>query len=267
MKPQEIYEIWSPAESVWSKWAKPVLFVGIDAYGKRKENENPSGAAEVVLEPDPNLGWMNSYRMDTAVIVNLPGGESVEMGMQLASYGFRPVPLYNCTNGPQAVVDVAPIMLALAANTAMIHSMSLPPEAPPAFLIDSMRNNTRETPKYGQFDNRWMIFPQDFPSGTFLKSQGIRRVLVIQNVTKNIISATFAGDLYEVLQRWHNDGLEILMKDVDSVEPPAPTRFSPLARIRFTTIALALTLLAFASKRSSAGGFGRVIPHPGSGGG
>src|SRR5687768_321190 len=107
MTPQEIYEIWAPAESVWSKWAKPVIFVEMAGFGKRKEQEDSPG--EVVLEPDPNLNWVNGYRTDTAIVVSLPAERSVEMGMLLAVYGFRPVPLYNCTDGPQPVVNVTPI--------------------------------------------------------------------------------------------------------------------------------------------------------------
>jgi hypothetical protein len=264
MNPQELFETWAPPESLWAQWAKPVLFVQLDSYMKRKGGE-PSGAAEVVFEPDPALEWVKQYRDDTVIIVNLPGAESVEMGMQVAQYGFRPVPLYNCTSGPKPVIDVMPVVMALIQNGALLRK--LPDDAPPAFLIDSQRNNTIVVPKHGDFDNRWIVFPQDFPSALFLKTHGIRRALVIQDQPPGWMRPTFENDLYGVLHRWSSGGIEILMKDIDDGAPPQPVTFNRLSRIRFSALAMGFTLMAFLSKRSAAGGFGRIIPEPGSGGG
>ena len=42
--------------------------------------------------------------------------------------------------------------------------------APPAFLLDSDRMKA-PAPDPGRFDNRWLVFPQDFPSAAFLRSR------------------------------------------------------------------------------------------------
>jgi hypothetical protein len=263
MSPQELFETWAPNGALWSPWAKPVLFVQLGDPDKRKEKDVPiSTASEVVFEPSPSLQWLQNYGSETAIIINLPGAGSVEMGMQVAQYGFRPVPLYNCTSGPKAVVDVEPIKLALIQNGALLRK--LPDDAPPAFLIDSQRNPAGMQPRYGQFDNRWAIFPQDFPSALFLKTNGIRRALVMQSQLQRW--SAFDKDLYEVLHRWSSGGIEVLVKDVDSHTEPTPATFNRLSRIRFSTIAAGLTLLAFLSRRNAAGGFGRIIPEPSSGG-
>ncbi len=259
MNPQELFETWAPPEALWSKWAKPVLFVQMDAYGKRKDISG-STPSEVIFEPESDLEWLQNYRGDTAIIVNLPGAASVEMGMQVAQYGFRPVPLYNCTSGPKAVVNVEPIVTALTQNAALLRK--LPEEAPPAFLIDSRRNPAGAQPSYGEFDNRWVVFPQDFPSALFLKTNGIRRALVIHSQAMQL--RTFERDLYEVLHRWSSGGIEVFTKDLNDQTGPTPLTFDRLSRIRFSTVAAGLTLMAFLSRRNAAGGFGRIIPEPGS---
>jgi hypothetical protein len=43
---------------------------------------------------------------DTVLAVDLPGADSVEVGFALAAVGFRPVPLYNASPGPEEVVGL-----------------------------------------------------------------------------------------------------------------------------------------------------------------
>ena len=55
-------------------------------------------------------------------------------------------------------------------------------------------------PGPGTFDNRWVVFPQDFPSAAFLRSRGVAEVLLIQ------AGAQPQEDLAHVLLRWQQGG-------------------------------------------------------------
>ena len=110
MDAQELYEAWAPARSPWSVWVKPVLFAH---YGR------------VFLPPAPPPGaewsWEPPGSNRTALVIDLPGVESVGMGLRAARAGFRPVPVFNACPAPTGspeVVEVKPILAALEAGTA-----------------------------------------------------------------------------------------------------------------------------------------------------
>ena len=111
----------------------------------------------------------------------------------------------------------------------------------------------------GRFDNRWMVFPQDLPSASFLLSRGLSRAVVLQRQTGQP-----AEDLSHALLRWQEAGIEILALDPASDSSPQPLAIQKPSRFR----ALWQRALAIGGlKRNSAGGFGMVIPIPSQGGG
>lgn len=250
MKPEEVYAIWSPPDSIWARWSKPVLFTQV--------REVP----EMVLEPySGDMSWAPKVHQNTAIIVNLPGSESVAMGLALAQMGYRPVPLYNCSNGPSAVVELNGILNGLISGIEPLQRARISPEAPPAFLVDSNRLIGALAPSPGRFDNRWVLFPQDFPSATFFKSRGINRVMVVQN------RATPEDDLEQVLYPWKKAGMEIYGKIDQSTRPDELDVRRPNGVRRWYLWYGAFIMGAIGLRRNSAGGFGSIIPMPSSGGG
>jgi hypothetical protein len=243
---QQLFEIWAPAGSVWSRWAKPVLFA---------EAPPPVDVPQHVDWFEPSLLRVS----ETAVVVEFPGVESILEGVALAREGFRPVPLYNTSPHPQAIVDVQPIVGLLGPAARELESVRLPDTAPPAFLLDSLRLPIGASLTPGRFDNRWVVFPQDFPSGNFLLSQGIRRVVLLRQGTGQP-----AEDLAHVLLRWQEAGLQIFSFQRGQAGLPQPLevyRPSLFRQLWYRS----LTLLGL--RRNSAGGFGSIIPQPSSGGG
>ena len=238
----EIYPVWAPPEAVWSRWAKPVLFA---------EASLPPPAPPLEIAP-PDL----HADQQTMVIVDLPGAESVAAGLALARAGFRPVPLYNTSFHPAALVDVSPILAGLAGGARELASITLFQEATPAFLLDANRLAPGKAALPGKFDNRWVVFPQDFPSSNFLLSRGVRRVVVLWNET-----GTLPEDLSHVLLRWQKAGLEIGSARPGSV-PQALTVTRPSGFRHLWYVALLLLGL----RRNSAGGFGSIVPTPSSSG-
>lgn len=248
MDMQQLFETWAPLDSAWSRWAKPALFTNM-VQGMPSPPASP--------REEPRLRALEDS--STAFVLDLPGAQSVELGLSLARAGYRPVPLFNTADHPAAVVNVRLVLDQLRAGAEEIQRLPVRPGEPPAFLLDSERGTGSPSP--GKFDNRWLVFPQDFPSATFLLSQGIRRVVLLQRASP---SGQPQEDLAHVLRRWQEAGVEIFLQDPAVDEPPRPLVVERPSRFR----GLAYRAFAlFGLKRNSAGGFGSIIPVPSAGGG
>ena len=245
------FTMWAPDGSPWSAWAKPVAFLPPWDAGFPSDPAAPT--------PPVTVPTAITFNTNDAVIVDLPGEEAVHMGVALARHGFRPVPLFNGTSGPKATIDVRPITRALLAGARDVEQRQLSPEAPPAFLLDSRRNEPETSPAPGVYDNRWIVLPQDFPWGALLASRGIRFATVVRRG-----GVAVRTDLAHVLRRWQAHGIRTRVIDLgsqtvtDYVDIPKPSFFSMLG---YATIAL------LGLRRSNVGGFGSRIPEQSSGGG
>jgi hypothetical protein len=259
MNKEQVYSIWAPDESPWSRWAKPVLFAHLDS----SEISATEDAGDVSWAPPPGG--------DVALVLDLPGAEGVLAGVALAGRGYRPVPLYNAVplpsgesfinpinDKPLAAVNVRPILVALKEGSEKLGSLSLPSNAPPAFLLDANRRGGERKMERGEFDNRSLSFATDFPSANYLASHGIQRVLLIQ---KSAIDPQ--PDLAHSLRRWQDGGLRLERLRLDpyskpeSFEVPRPSWYGAvfqrlLARLRL--------------RRASGGGFGDWISPSSAGG-
>ena len=240
------FAIWAPDGSIWSAWAKPVAF----ARGPLSTD------APAAVPPLDAPGLPGSFAQ-AALVVDLPGAEAVTTGLALAARGYRPVPLFNGTTGPGAVVDVEPLRAALGSGASLLQTMPLPPEAAPAFLLDSRRADPALPVRAGAYDNRWIVLPQDLPSATFLLTHGVREVTVIQRG-----GVTPAPDLAHVLRRWQDDGVTLRAMDLTGGQVAEPLVVPPPSKFRYAWYA-AIALLGF--RRSDVGGFGSTIPQQTSG--
>jgi hypothetical protein len=180
MTKEEIFEAWAPDGIEWSAWAKPVLFAQWpDSVTPSATSAAPAGGHDYL--------WLPQGSRRTAVIVDLPAVESVRAGIALARRGYRPVPLYNTSYGPSPVIEIAPLILELAKGALVLQTTTLAPDAPPAFLLDSNRMQPGVPPSPGKFDNRWVVFPQDFPSATLLRARGVAEVLLIHGPSERSV--------------------------------------------------------------------------------
>jgi len=241
---ERLFGIWAPTGGIWSSWAKPVLFTCIDR------------AVATARFPRVDVDWASG---PAVVVADLPGAASIEAGVALAGRGFRPVPLFNAAHGPAEVIDQDPLISALVSSAEALSAAPLPPSAPPVFLLDSRRFPRGRTAEPGKLDNRWMVFPQDLPSGKLLLSRGLDRVVVLRE-------AELMHDLAHILRRWQEDGLRIEEQVAGSPGPPRKIDVPRPFRYRHIWYR-ALAILGLG--RYDAGGFGvRVpVPPPPSGGG
>lgn len=246
---QLLFEQWAPPGSLWTAWAKPVLFAQLTSPFTLQRPDPPLQPVEVP--------WAPPADQQTVIIIDLPAAASVLAGLSLAAVGYRPVPLYNCCTSPAEVIDLQPITGGLRSGGQVLAEAKLPPDAPPAFLLDSRRVRGERPAMPGSFDNRWIVLPQDFPSAGFLASHGLHHVLLVQSGTQP------ASDLSHVLLRWQRAGMVIRRLDIavpqsiaEPIVVPKPSWFRDAWYVLLATIGL---------RRNSAGGFGSVVPLPSSG--
>src|SRR5262245_39500868 len=244
MRREEIYEIWVPPDGVWSLWARPILFAQMSS----------DDLPEFAMPQPPGIvvAWAPGVADGAALVIDLPGEESVVTGLALAGRGYRPVPLYNACTGRAEVIDQGPIVAVLRAGAAYLASLSLATDAPPAFLLDAHRMSPSREVKPGVFDNRWKVFPQDFPSASFLTARGFTRAVLVQRGRSQP-----QEDLAHVLCRWQDAGLLIEAKDVAQSGPPGPVAVD---RPTWYRAAWYRVWAMLGLRRCSEGGFGARYP-------
>lgn len=250
MNAREAFGVW--ATGPWGDWVKPALFATAPPSA-------PVAPGTVSAAPDaqPSLDHLPDGREHTAIVLELRGADAVKAGLALAATGYRPVPVYNTTHGNKAVLDTERIASALVAGAQQLKEMRFKETAPPVFLLDAHRMPPGTPPSEGKFDNRWLVFPQDFPSATLLRSRGIDKAILVQEGDR------VRDDLAHVLLRWQEGGISLSLASSKGDEPVRPLVVSkpPLYRRAWYRVLTALRL-----RRNSVGGFGAIVPIASSGG-
>ncbi len=291
---REAYRLWAPERSPWSLWAKPTLFVQSNANISTALAAPPQPAIELVvptvvtsldqngnrtfsssLQPQPAQPAMPALEPTMALaeeklrnvpkadgssllICELRGYQSAQAAVLLAKRGWRPVPLFNGTWDTNSEVQMRELLVQMTEATDALQGIAIPDDAPPVFLLDTGRKGQRTSPPPGTFDNRWMVFPQDFPSGNLLRSRGFKTALVLSN------GVTLDEDLRHVLCRWQEAEIKIQVDDLNTTAGPADytlTEPSGFRSVFYNVLAM------FGFYRNSAGGFGGRVPVPSQGGG
>ncbi len=261
MNKDEIFAAWAPDASPWSRWAKPVMFAHIDLV--RGSNELPETAE--------NVDWSPLPTHKIALVLDLPGAESVRWGVALAGRGYLPVPLFNALPLPVsetsegnmsqtnvAAVDVFPTLNALKLGAERLRGLSIPADAPPAFLLDADRHGAKQGIDSKDFDNRSISFTSDFPSANFLAARGINRALLIQGERLEP-----QADLAHSLRRWQDGGVRLERMGLHPLTAPEPFE---VARPPWYGAMFQRMLSSIGLRHAWGGGFGAWLPNSGGGG-
>lgn len=246
MRPIDVHRAWAPAGGTWSPWVKPVLFAESDVDVEPQPLPHTPSSIASTLEA---MSKAASYRetqalMDTAIVIDLPSAEGTKLGVALTEHGFRPIPLYNALPSRVALVDVTPIMEALAGHAEHVANVAL--SAPPAFLLDANRTGPGRARRVGVFDNRSVCRPSDFPSSDRLVQSGIRRILLVTEQVQT--------DLELIALEWQAAGLELWQND-----KPIQLRRWWLGRRMWSYI------YEHSFERRNDGAYGAMIIEPGGG--
>ncbi len=260
MTGNELFETWAPNDSTWSPWVSPALFAQIECA---------DGGAEASADAPAPVWHKHKASPESAVVIDLPGADSIRLALVLAERGYRPVPIINASPGPvglqltflpptnvsrQSVVvlDMSSLVREICIGTAFLQKLSFASDAPPVFILDALRLRGTNPIRDDMFDNRWMVFPQDFPSARFLADKKIKRLTLVQTGKAHPLE-----DLSHVLLRWQEAGIEIFARA--SGDTGAPSRITVSKPSRFK-VSWYRALATVGLRRSSVGGFGSFIP-------
>ena len=183
MRGKEIYKIYAPNGAKWIEWVRPVPFVAIDTYNRKP----------IANFLDRKAMFLKKYQQDTAIFIDLPEKESIELGIGLANMGYRPIPVFNGTDeqqGSQATANTYLIESCLINGSEKLKNIKLENDANPAFLLDSYRTN-RYRAKESIFDNSWDLYKQDIPSAEYFKQNGITKIIVVGNTIQRDLKKIF----------------------------------------------------------------------------
>src|SRR5262249_26438882 len=250
-----VFRAWAPPDGLWSQWVKPVLFASMDFLFPPPKPEP--------IEVD--LTWISGGDQSVVYVFDLPGGMGVLASPALMKKGLRPVPLYNALASPigyvhspddergpiVARVDVVPIVAALWHMASEIKNLSPQPAAPPAFLLDWSRFKGTATSSMGDFDNRSISFPTDFPSANLLLSRNFHRVILVQQG-----GTQPQEDVAHTLRRWQAAAIRIERKTLNTPVPPSLCVVEKPSQFRGMFYQILARLGFFTS--NPLGGFGRV---------
>lgn len=246
-----MFNNWIPETSCWQAWAKPVAFTAM-------RDANLKTIERVQINRELSIQGIPEADSKTAVILDLDPTMTLDLGARLALEGYQPVPLFNAVPPPlakpkpKAAVQLEPVIERLTAYSDDMGEIELPADAPPVFMITNNRKG-RFKPGPGQFDNRWVVFPQDFPSGKLLLEQRIQQALIIQDHPGRV-----AEDLAHVLHGWQKAGVQLQLLAYGQDEPAAIQVSKPVGFGSF----LRRTMVMMGLGRNAAGGFGSVVPTP-----
>ena len=208
MTGKEMFQIWAPTGKKWVDWVRPVPFVELKEHSKLYNVSNftippvdyIATKAGIATFRGADENWA-----DAAVIVDLPGTESVEVGIALAKVGYRPIPIYNGTieqQGARANVDNQSVGTALMWGASELSKIEISDDALPAFLTDSNRMH-RFRMEDSLFDNSWDVYPQDLPSADYFLKHGIHKIIVL--------GESLSVDLKKILYKFQKKKIEIFL--------------------------------------------------------
>jgi hypothetical protein len=260
MKKEEVFLAWAPKESLWSPWVLPVPFAQLNCLDFAEAATDSSQVTKPTWMPDAN-------REGLAYVIDIPGGQAMLCGIMLAGMGILPVPVIDGSPGegefyfnkepqtsttsawhPNVAVDMTELLRELCQGASVLQRMTFRMNAMPAFLLDSKRMTGYNPLRDDVYDNRWQVFPQDFPSAKFLLEHGVRRVLLVQERKAQPLE-----DLSHILLRWQEAGIAIENvgttdgSSVSEIRIAKPSRFR---RIWYRALAI------LGLRRSWSGGFG-----------
>jgi hypothetical protein len=290
MDAESIYLDWA-VDSIWSRWVKPVLFAHLsDAVIARALRDTPHEPVPADVGGVPRATGATAILVDLPGAASIATGLALaELGYRpVPLYNSVPVmlpdlsmpspapavdpaagltqeyldllvslnlPAETSERGPRAAIDMYPIVRLLVQATQGAPLKTLSPQAPPAFLLDSRRRGIGAMLRPGDFDNRSISLPTDFPSANFLLANWIRDAIVIQEQ-----EGPPQQDLAHTLRRWQDAGIEIMTSIPGAT--PQPVVVGPPPRFRHMWYGL---LARLGLRQNPLGGYGGFLPVPSAG--
>src|SRR5262249_36092933 len=127
-----------------------------------------------------------------------------------------------------------------------------PGNSAPAFILDARRAGENVQIAPGQFDNRWTLFVDDFPSAEQLRAAKIERIVVVQR------SLEVEPDVLAIARTYQRAGLGVRIAEVENKSLfEIPGRPRGWLRTTFDLLARGWHL-----RRRADGSYGLRVPIP-----
>ncbi len=255
---EPLWKTWGPVEgSPWEPFHCVTLFAALDiATRKTPANVGPRPDAEMdtwLRPPAPLPDWTRGPGL--MVVLDLPGPHAVSVARHFVRGGFQPVCTFD--NWPNKAGVLKPerllgTLLHYAAELAHERTR-LAAASPPLWICDSDRFSQGK-PGPGLYDNRYCLEDRLLPGPALLRSAGIRSLVYVGSSGAKAPTPDLAMYFRELI----GAGFELRTvacasaAAFEKAEPmPAPNSRPALARLNDLV-------------RSSAGGFGGIVPTPSS---
>jgi hypothetical protein len=174
-----LHGAWAPAaKSPWRPYYKPTLAASVSIVRSAAAPVHSPGTPAAELSAASLAGSIDLR--NTAVLVDLPGEESVAWASVLARSGFQPVLAVNNWPHPKGVLRLERALGALLYYAEASASARPPESAPPVFVLEGQRLAPKGLdPASNRFDNRFFHAHGDFPPADVLKARGIQGVVYV----------------------------------------------------------------------------------------
>lgn len=273
---ETLWGTWGPPQtSPWSAYHRPTLFAALDGIKPADLlPAPPQGLEGNAGVPREAPAWADAK---TAILLDLPAKASAAYGALLAlRSGHEPVATFNNWPHEKGVVDLWRAIGALlyyvpwvveARERRKVGSYRHEGTPPPVFLMDAHRLG--RLPKPGEFDNRYYLLDSDLPTEAALRKAGIERVAYVRRAPRGDTPPEPWPETDDVNRYLHDLAKRIPVVRVEAYDDawawrePAPLSTA----IRKTPFNTTKDPAFEGFRRSSAGGFGRLVPEPSSGGG
>ncbi len=276
LDPQKLFEVWGPDPSgPWAYYHAVPLFASLSSPDLFSDSLS---AKEGVLSPtDPStlamvseqfpalddglLGerwgeeWLSQRLM---VIVELPGVQSVTAALRFISAGFQPVCTFDNWPNPAGHLRPEFILRQLLRYAPLMKLLreGLSASSPPVLIADNERLGY-SMPKVNDFDNRYFLDDSILPSVEILRREKISGIVCLLSDELAVPSL----DLCSYFRSLKTANFQPVYR-CDVTDPSLTPR--PFLT---TEISEQFSPSKFDFSPSAAGGFGRLIPEPSSGGG
>jgi hypothetical protein len=221
----EVIDRWSlPIENPWSPFAKLTLVTVLT--DKSQELKMPAVERSSMLrEAMIAGGTMGQHGLPgrTMFVVDLPGAESVSLGVALSKLSPQPVsliPMFQNWPYDNELVPASETLAAMVKFMPLLPAPSSNLSGPPIFLLDAWRlAYANQSPPAQLTDNRYALAPSDLPTPEQLHEHGIQRVVYIVE-TKDGRTAE-EDDLNAPFLRYQEAGIPISFLSLDDLESGA----------------------------------------------
>lgn len=256
---ERLFHAWAPnEESPWMPYHCVPLFAAVG----RVPNPGPP-LEEIAAEQEAGLddvcasdAWPPEWTGgDAWVIVDLPGPRAVAFGARLVAAGMQPVCTFDHWPDPKGLLKAEDILAQLIRHAGAVehYSASLPRNAPPVWICDSQRLGLRRGLP-NEFDNRYFLDDSILPGLPVLGKAGLRRAVYVTEAPDTRPTEDLNIYFDEIIRmgfRVERAALGDASLQAVELKPALPLRRNFNRN----------------EHRSSAGGFGRLVPEPSSGGG